>query len=48
MVISTMGIMLHAKVFPFYNVLWECIVHVKYTVYKYFDRSVHIKSLDPT
>ena len=26
MVISTMGIMLYAKVSPLYNVLWECIV----------------------
>ena len=28
MVISTTGIMLYAKVFPLYNVLWECIVVV--------------------
>ena len=28
MVISTMGIMLYAKVSPIYNVLWECIVFV--------------------
>ena len=25
MVISTMGILLYAKVSPLYNVLWECI-----------------------
>ena len=28
MVISITGIMLYAKVFPLYNVLWECIVVV--------------------
>ena len=28
MVISTMGILLYAKVSPLYNVLWECIVVV--------------------
>ena len=28
MFISTMGILLYAKVCPFYNVLWECIVVV--------------------
>ena len=28
MVISTMGILLYAKVFPLYNVLWEGIVVV--------------------
>ena len=28
MVISTTGIMLYAKVYPLYNVLWECIVVV--------------------
>ena len=28
MVISTTGILLYAKVFPLYNVLWECIVVV--------------------
>ena len=28
MVISTMGILLYAKVAPLYNVLWECIVVV--------------------
>ena len=51
MVISTMGILLYAKVSPLYNVLWECIVvflHIEYTVYKYFGRSIHIGSLDPT
>ena len=28
MFISTTGILLYAKVSPFYNVLWECIVVV--------------------
>ena len=28
MVISTMGILLYAKVSPLYNALWECIVVV--------------------
>ena len=28
MVISITGIMLYAKVSPYYNVLWECIVVV--------------------
>ena len=28
MVISTMGIVLYAKVSPLYKVLWECIVVV--------------------
>ena len=28
MVISTMGILLYAKLSPLYNVLWECIVVV--------------------
>ena len=28
MVISATGIMLHAKVSPLYNVLWQCIVVV--------------------
>ena len=28
MVISTMGILLYAKAFLLYNVLWECIVVV--------------------
>ena len=25
-----------------------CCLHVKYTVYQHFGRSVHIESLDPT
>ena len=25
-----------------------CFLHVKYTVYQYFGRSLHIESLDPT
>ena len=41
-----------AKVSPLYNVLWECIIavyiHVNYIVYKYFDRSLHVGSSDPT
>ena len=44
MVISTTGILLYAKVSLFYNLLWECIV----IVYKYFDRLLHVRSLDPT
>ena len=28
MVISTMGVLLYAKVSPLYNVLWECIAVV--------------------
>ena len=28
MVISTTGILLYAKVYPLYNVLWECMVVV--------------------
>ena len=48
MVISTMGILLYAKVLSFImyygNVLWECIV----VVYKHFDRSLHVGSSDPT
>ena len=44
MVIPTMDILLYAKVSPLYNVLWECIV----VVYKHFDRSLHIRSLDST
>ena len=27
-----------------YNIIWECIV----VVYKHFDRSLHVKSSDPT
>ena len=34
MIISTTGILLYAKVYPLYKVLWECIV----VVYKYFVR----------
>ena len=44
MVISTMDILLYAKVSLLYNVLWECIV----VVYKHFEKSLHIRSLDPT
>ena len=44
MVISTIGILLYAKVSLLYNVLWECIV----VVYKHFDRLLHVVSLDPT
>ena len=44
MFISTTGTLLYAKVSLLYNVLWECIV----VVYKHFDRSLHIGSLDPT
>ena len=51
MVISITGILLHAKVSPLYNVLLEllcCCLQVKYMVYKHFDRSRQIRSLDPT
>ena len=44
MVISTMDILLYAKVSLLYNVLWECIV----VVYKHLDRSLHIGSSVPT
>ena len=44
MIISITGILLYAKVYPLYKVLWECIV----VVYKYFDRSLHIGLLDTT
>ena len=44
MIISITSILLYAKVSLLYNVLWECIV----VVYKHFDRSLHIRSLDPT
>ena len=47
MVISTTDILLYTKVSPLYNVLWDCL-HVKYTVYQHFGRSLHIESLDPT
>ena len=43
-VISSMGILLYAKVSTLYNVLWECIV----VVYKHFDKSLHVGSSDPT
>ena len=46
-----MGILLYAKVIPLYNILQErlcCCLQVNYIVYKYFDRSLHIESLDPT
>ena len=51
MVISIMGILLYAKVSPLYNVLWEwlcCCLQVNYIVYKHFDRSLHMRLLDPT
>ena len=51
MVISLMGIQLYAKVSPLYNVLWEwlcCCLQVNYIVYKHFDRSLHIRSSNPT
>ena len=44
MVISTIDILLYATVPPLYNILWKCIV----VVYKHFDRSLHVGSLDPT
>ena len=46
MVISIADILLYAKVSSLYNLLRECIV-VIYT-YTYFDRSLHVRSLDPT
>ena len=51
MVISTTGILLYAKVFPFINVFIEvycCCLHVSYIVYKHFHRPLHIGSSDPT
>ena len=47
MAISTTGMLLYAKVSLLFNVLWECIV-VVYIVYKHFDRSLHVRLLDPT
>ena len=49
MVISNTGVLLYAKVSPLYNVLWECLccLQVKYIVYKHFDWSLHVGSLDP-
>ena len=47
MVISTAGILLCAIVSPLYNVLC-CCLHVNYIVYKHFDRSLQVRSLDPT
>ena len=44
MAVSTTGMLLYAKVSLLYNVLWECIVFV----YKHFDRSLHIRSSEPT
>ena len=41
MIVSTTGILLYAKVYPLYKVLWECIV----VVYNIFVRSLHIGSL---
>ena len=51
MVISSTGVLLHAKVSPLYNVLqeWLCgCLQVNYIVYKHFDRSLHVRSSDPT
>ena len=48
MVISSTGVL---KVSPLYNVLWECLcccLQVNYIVYKHFDKSLHVVSLDPT
>ena len=39
------------KVSLFVNVLWQwlcCGLQVNYIVYKHFDKSLHIRSLDPT
>ena len=44
MVISTTSILLYAKVYPFFNVLWECIV----VVYEHFVRLLHVGSSDLT
>ena len=60
MVISTTGILLYAKATQHTSVLQPnkyvycimgvhcCCLHVKYTVYKHFGKSLHIGSLDPT
>ena len=50
MVIPNSGVLLYAKVSSLYNVLCECryCLQVNYTVYKHFDRSLHVRSLDPT
>ena len=51
MVRSTTDILLYAKVSPLYNVLWEwlcCCLQVNYIVYKHFDRSLNVGSLDST
>ena len=50
MVISNTGVLLYANMSPLYNVLWEwlCCLQVNYTVYKHFNRPLHIGSLDPT
>ena len=50
MVISGTGVLL-CKGISLFNVLWECLccyLHVSYIVYKYFDKSLHIGSSDPT
>ena len=44
MVISSTGVFLYAKVSPLYKVLWAGFV----IVYKHFDWSLHIGSLDPS
>ena len=43
-VISITGILLYAKYISFIM----CFVHVNYIVYKHFDKSMHVRSLDPT
>ena len=51
MIISNTGVLLYAKVSPLNNVLYEwlcCCLQVNYIVYKDFERSLHIGSLDPT
>ena len=52
MVISTTGILLYSKVSLLYNVLWDCIfvVYTQTTLFTLFtfDRSLHVRSLDPT
>ena len=41
MAISTTGMLLYAKIHC-------CCLHINYIVYKHFDRSLHVGSLDPT
>ena len=50
MVISSTGVLLYAKVSHLFNVLCKwlcCCLQVNYIVYKHFDRSLYIGSLDP-